>query len=150
MDVNMRHVIVVGGGRVGRRVASQLEKNRYTVTVVERDETKEETIRSRSGSRVVVGDGARDDVFERAEPERADVVAGLTNVTETNLTVCELAAEYAPEAQTMARIETDGEQEYAHLSYVDNIVYPAAAGASVATDRIAGTFDTDADVIGAH
>jgi trk system potassium uptake protein TrkA len=83
-----------------------------------------------------VGDGAEIDVFQRANPTMADVVAGLTNDTETNLAVCELAREINPELRTLARIGTDGEQAYAHLAHVDNVVYPAAAGASVAATQI--------------
>ncbi len=138
MDIQTesRNVIVVGGGRVGRRTATRLTENGYLVTVIERDETKRDAIQEHTVSRVVVGDGTDLDVFREANPTMADVVAALTNDTDTNLAVCELARELVPECRTLARICEDGQQAYAHLDHVDNIVYPAAAGAAMAANRI--------------
>ena len=132
-------VIVVGGGRVGRRTADQLTGEGYVVTIIERDGEKGRQIPDHIASRVFVGDGADGDVLGRADPGTADVVAGLTNDTETNLSVCDLARESNPDVGTIVRIGKDGEQDYAHLEYVDSVVYPAAAGASVAAARIDST-----------
>jgi trk system potassium uptake protein TrkA len=143
MDIKTsRQAIIVGCGRVGRRTAAQLAENGYTVTIIEQDEENWEEMPDYPLSRVVVGDGTDIDVFREANPTMADVVAGLTDDTETNLAVCELAQELIPEARTLLRISSDGEQDYAYLQHVDNIVYPAAAGASVATRQI--TTDTAA------
>lgn len=136
VQTKTRQVIVVGGGRVGRRTAADLADNGYMVTLIERDESKVEQIPDHTISRVVVGDGTDIDIFKEANPTMANVVAGLTNDTRTNLAVCELAREIVPRARTLARICGDGEQAYAHLGYVDHIVYPAAAGAARATRRI--------------
>jgi trk system potassium uptake protein TrkA len=133
-----RNAIIVGGGRVGRRTAASIADSGYTVTIIERDEDKRERLAGSAASRVIVGDGADVDVFQETNPAMADVVAGLTNDTETNLAVCELAREMVPEVRTIARIGADGEQDLAHLGFVDNVVYPAAAGASVAATQITG------------
>jgi trk system potassium uptake protein TrkA len=133
-----RTAIIVGGGRVGRRTAARIADSGYMVTIVERDEAKRERLSESAANRVIVGDGADLDVFQRANPTMVDVVAGLTNDTDTNLAVCELAKEIVPDARTLARISADGEQDFAHLGFVDNIVYPAAAGASVAATQITG------------
>ena len=135
---NTRNAVIVGGGRVGRRTATQITERGYTVTIVEADGEKAESLSVPPSSRVVVGDGADIEVFKEANPTMADVVAGLTNDTDTNLAVCELAREVVPEATTVLRINADGEQDYAYLEHVDNIVYPAAAGASVAATQITG------------
>jgi trk system potassium uptake protein TrkA len=133
-----RNAIIVGGGRVGRRTAARIAENGYTVTIIERDAAKEERLSDSAASRVIVGNGADVDVFQEANPAMADVVAGLTNDTETNLAVCELAREMVPDVRTIVRIGADGEQDLAHLGFVDNVVYPAAAGASVAATQITG------------
>ena len=135
---NTRNAVIVGGGRVGRRTATKITERGYTVTIVEADEKKADSLSVPPSSRVVVGDGADIGVFKEANPTMADVVAGLTNDTDTNLAVCELALEVVPEATTVLRINADGEQDYAYLNHVDNIVYPAAAGASVAATQITG------------
>jgi trk system potassium uptake protein TrkA len=126
----------VGEGRVGRRTAITLTNDGYTVTINERDAEKEAAIPDHVPGRVVIGDGTDVDVFKDANPSTADVIAGLTNDTSTNLAVCELAAEVVPEARTLARIGADGEEDYAYLEHVDNVVYPAAAGAIVAANRV--------------
>ena len=135
---NSRNAVIVGGGRVGRRTAAEVAKRGYTVTIIEADEEKVDVLADSPATRVGVGDGADVDVFTEANPTMADVVAGLTNDTDTNLAVCELAREVLPEATTVLRINADGEQDYAYLNHVDNIVYPAAAGASVAATQITG------------
>jgi trk system potassium uptake protein TrkA len=129
------HVIIVGGGRVGRHAAEQLREERCTVTIIERDPGKTGSL-SRTTGAVIEGDGSDPDVLEQSDPDEADVIAALTNDTGVNLDVCELAREVAPEARTVLRIARDGEQAYGHRSIVDDVVYPAAAGASVAVERI--------------
>ncbi|PSQ33158.1 hypothetical protein BRD09_01725 [Halobacteriales archaeon SW_10_68_16] len=73
MDVqtSSRQVIIVGGGRVGRRTAAQLSESGYMVTVIERDETKRERIVGHTVSRVVVGDGTDIECFKKANPTMA-------------------------------------------------------------------------------
>jgi trk system potassium uptake protein TrkA len=129
------HVVIVGGGRVGRHAAEQLLEERCTVTIIERDPEKTGSLSGTAGE-VIEGDGSDPDVLAAADPEEADVVAALTNDTEVNLAVCELAREFAPEARTVLRIARDGEQAYGHREIVDDVVYPAAAGADVAVKRI--------------
>lgn len=133
-----RNVIIVGGGRVGRHAADRLSEEQYTVTIVELDAEKGEQI-SPNVSHVVEGDGTDPDVLERAGLATADVFAALTDDTDVNLAACERAHEIAPDVRTILRIARDGEQDYGHRHFVDDIVYPAAAGARVAADRIAET-----------
>jgi trk system potassium uptake protein TrkA len=130
-----RNVIIVGGGRVGRHAAEQLSEDRNTVTIVELDAEKCDQVSSKV-NRVIEGDGTDPEVFERTNPESADVVAALTNDTQVNLSICEMAHELAPDVRTILRISRDGEQDHGYRSFVDNVVYPAAAGADVAVDRI--------------
>ena len=131
----MEHVIIVGGGRVGRHVAEQLSEERYDITVIELDADACAQVTPHA-DRVIEGDGTDPDVFEQANPADADVVAALTNDTELNLTVCEMAADLAPNARTLLRVARDGEQAYGYRDFVDDVVYPAAAGATAAVDRI--------------
>jgi trk system potassium uptake protein TrkA len=133
-----RNAIVVGGGRVGQRTAAKITERGYTVTIIEADEERAERLSIPPSSRVIVGSGADVDVFKQANPTMADVVAGLTGDTDTNLAVCELAHELISQVTTVLRVGADGEQDYAYLDHVDNIVYPAAAGASVAATQITG------------
>ncbi|MEF8815136.1 MAG: NAD(P)-binding protein [Halovenus sp.] len=132
-----RTILIVGGGRVGRRVAEQLSEEQNVVTIVELDPEKCEQV-SPKVSRVIEGDGTDPDVLEQADLSSADVVAALTNDPEVNLAVCELAYESSPDIRTLLRISRDGEEDYGYRRFVDDIVYPAAAGATAAANRIRG------------
>lgn len=132
-----RNVLIIGGGRVGRRVAEQLSEEQNMVTIVELDPEKCERV-SPKVSWVIQGDGTDPDVLEQADLATADVVAALTNDTEVNLAVCELVYENSPGVQTLLRISRDGEEDYGFRRFVDDIVYPAAAGATAAANRIRG------------
>lgn len=130
-----KNIVIVGAGRVGRRVVEDLDSKRHSVTVVEPNaETCEQL--SVKHNRVVQGDGTDPETMDKANLGDADVVAALADDTEINLTVCEMASERAADVRTILRIAHDGEQDYAYRSFVDNTVYPAAAGARVAIEQI--------------
>jgi len=133
-----RTIVVVGGGRVGRHTAEELVEQRSSVTVVEQDPEKCATLANQQVGRVIEGDGTDGNVLRQADLEAADVVAALTNDTRANVVVCGLAREIAPEVRTLARVAQDGERDYQHLGDIDDIVYPAGAGAEIAVDRIQG------------
>ena len=130
-----KDIVVIGAGRVGRRVVEQLDSGRQSITVIEPDpETCEQL--STKHNRVIQGDGTDAETLQRANLSDADVVAALTDNTEINLTVCETAKERAPDVKTILRIARDGEQDYGYRTFVDHTVYPAAAGADVALEQI--------------
>lgn len=129
-------VLIVGGGRVGRHTAEGLAPARYQVRIVERDGEKCEALARNCAAEVVHGDGTNRDILEAAGIEEADIVSALTNDTTTNRTVAELAYEYNPNVRTLVRIAHDGQQDLGYLQFVDNVVYPAAAGATVAVESI--------------
>lgn len=131
----VRNVIIIGGGRVGRHVAEKLDEVHHRITIIELESETCEQVSSKA-SQVVEGDGTNPDILEQADLADADVVAALTDDTEVNLTVCEIVSERASDVRAILRISRDGEQEYGHRHFVDSIVYPAAAGAAVAVDRI--------------
>ena len=85
-------VIVVGGGKVGTYLASLLLGEGYRVRVIE--ERREEIPRLQHDlptEVVVSGSGTDPNVLEAAGIRRADVVAAVTGVDETNLVVTSLA-----------------------------------------------------------
>lgn len=130
-----RNIVIVGAGRVGRHVAEQLREERNAVTVIEQDAENCEQVTPKV-NHVIEGDGSDPDVFDQVDLSTVDVVAALTDNTEVNLTVCEMASNKSDTVKTILRIARDGEQDNAHRHFVDSVVYPAAAGADVALDRI--------------
>lgn len=133
-----RNAVIVGGGRVGRHTAEQLVEYEFTVTVIERDTEKCATLANQRVGRVVEGSGTDIETLKRADATDADIVAALTDDVKANIRICGLARELAPGVRTLARIAEDGEQDYEHLSDIDGVVYPAAAGADAAVERLLG------------
>ncbi|WP_336327190.1 potassium channel family protein [Halovenus sp. HT40] len=132
----LRQIIIVGGGRVGRHSAAKLTDDGFMVTVIEKDPAMCEQFPNPLAGRVIEGDGTELATLEEANAETADIVVALTDDVQTNLSVCELASEIAPDAETHLRIDDDGQEAYAHLDHVDHIVYPAALAAQRTVKQI--------------
>jgi hypothetical protein len=76
--------------------------------------------------------GGRARVRSPLDPASAAFVAALADDTETNPAVRELARKLASDVEILFRVGKDGEQDYAHLGHVGDVVSPAAAGESIA------------------
>ncbi len=87
------NVILVGGGKVGRNLATFLvDQGEHTVTLIEKQESvarllAEELI----GVRVLEGDGCDPALLRESGVESADAVAAVTGDDEDNLVVCTIA-----------------------------------------------------------
>ncbi len=80
------HVVVVGAGTVGTRVAERLHDSGVRVVVVERDNESPGVARLRAaGIPVVIGDASADDVMALASVDRAGIVLAMTERDATNL-----------------------------------------------------------------
>jgi NhaP-type Na+/H+ or K+/H+ antiporter len=90
LDVIPMRAIIVGGGRVGKELASRLEEHGEDAVIVERDAAAVEELR-KAGYAVRKGDGTQQDVLERAGIENASIVAVATKDDDANLLVGQLA-----------------------------------------------------------
>jgi len=142
-----QNVVVCGAGRVGFETVQRLDGYGHDVTVVERDADRCDAVADEYIATVVQGDASDPDVLEQAGVADADAVAGLTGNSGINLAVCVLAREYNPEARTVARIDSAGQQRYGE--FVDAVVFPERAGGRAAANEVlAGEVETLADVTG--
>jgi len=131
-----RSVVVAGGGRVGFHTVVHLDDLGHDCTVVEADDDRCEAIADEFVATVIQGDATDPATLEQAGIADADVVAGLTGETGSNLAVCLLAREFNPDARTVARIDRGDGEHYER--FVDATVFPERAGARVAADEIVG------------
>ncbi|OYR57451.1 potassium channel family protein [Halorubrum halodurans] len=145
MDGNFR-IVIAGGGRVGNRVAHILDDRGHDVTVIEQDPNRAEALSDDYVATVIEGDATRPGVLEQADLERADVVAALTSLTGTNLAVCLLVRELAPDTQTVARTEREPGEEFDR--FVDEVIFPERAGARAAVNAIEPDVSALEDVTG--
>ncbi|MEF8782393.1 MAG: TrkA family potassium uptake protein [Haloarculaceae archaeon] len=131
------HLVVAGGGRVGRRVAEDFANRGYDVTVIERDQTVVDAETTESRISYVSGDATRPSLLADAITDETGVLAALTDDQPTNLAVCMAAKQLYPEIETVARIEVEDGDEY--TEFVDRVYFPERASIKAAVNAIAGS-----------
>ncbi|MFB6184967.1 MAG: cation:proton antiporter [Haloarculaceae archaeon] len=102
LDVIPMRVLVIGGGKVGRALATRLEDRGENVVIVERDEDVVERNRS-AGHTVVIGDGTDTDVLRDAGADNAKTVVAATADDDANLLAAQLADSKFSVPQIIAR-----------------------------------------------
>lgn len=129
------HILIAGGGRVGRRVAKRFSDRGKSVTVVEKDpngigdkDTEFE---------VITGDATRPSVLDEALQPDTSTIGALTNREDTNLAVCLVAKQIDQELRTVARIEDECGDEYA--DFVDQVFFPERASIKAAVNALSGS-----------
>ena len=92
-DKELKHIVVIGAGHVGRHLAGRLEKERNVrIRLIERDEdTAELAVSELKRSIVIRGDGLSPAILEEAGVGVADLVVALTDDDKTNLLIGNLA-----------------------------------------------------------
>jgi NhaP-type Na+/H+ or K+/H+ antiporter len=103
LDVIPMRAIIVGGGKVGRDLATRLEARGEDVVIIEDDEGIVETARN-EGFAVHIGDGADSDALRAAGAENASTVVATTGDDDVNLLVAQLAATTFDTEQVISRV----------------------------------------------
>lgn len=85
------HVVIVGAGAVGSRLASLLLSAGHEIAVVERDRERCRRLEEGLGSVTVTGDGTSSVALTEAGITRADLVVATTGRDDVNLVICRLA-----------------------------------------------------------
>jgi trk system potassium uptake protein TrkA len=100
------NILIVGGGKVGRNLASFLAgQGRHAVVLVElREDTARILATTLPGVRVVEGDGCDPAVLRAAGVEQADAVAAVTGDDEDNLVISLLSKREFRVRRVAARI----------------------------------------------
>lgn len=88
----VRRVMIAGGGKVGLRLARQIE-NDYQVKIVEMDKQRCEYLASQLSDRTLVlnGDSTDEDLMEDENVREMDLFLALTSDDEDNIMACLLA-----------------------------------------------------------
>ena len=97
------HVVIVGGGRVGRELAANLSDKQQTVVIVEKDPKIAERLKKKIDVMVVNEDGANMATLEKAGIRNAGICIAVTQIDELNLMVC-MMADRAGVPTTIARV----------------------------------------------
>jgi len=129
------HIVIAGGGRVGRRVARHFSTRGRDVTIIERDPDATDAVDD--GIEVVTGDATRPNVLRSALTDATTTIGALTDRGDTNLAICMAARHFDPDLYTVARIDSENEDEY--TEYVDNVMFPERASVKIAVNALSGS-----------
>lgn len=130
-------VIVAGGGDIGLRSAELLDERGHDVFLVECDSDRCAELADAYVATVIEGDATLPSILQQADPERADVVAALTNDVSANLAICMMAQQMNAAVHTVLR--TDADIGDAHADLVGAVIYPERASALLAVNAIVGS-----------
>lgn len=98
------HVIVVGCGRVGSRLALELVDDGHSVAVVDKNEGAFKRLPAGWGGQSFVGAGFDRDVLERAGAQEAHALAAVTSGDNSNILCARIARETYGVRNVVARI----------------------------------------------
>ena len=97
------HIVIVGGGKVGRYLASSLIERKNTITVIERDRSHCQHLANMVDAEVILGDGTQPQTLQEAGIEHADCLVAVTGSDETNLVAVQLAKQQFHVPKAIAR-----------------------------------------------
>lgn len=102
--IEIKHVMILGGSRIGKRTAQSLE-NRMNVKLIEQDKDKCGTLADELNNTLVInGDGRDVDLLKQEGLEKMDTFIAVTGSSELNLLSCLLAKKMGVK-KTIAAIE---------------------------------------------
>ena len=96
-------IIIVGCGKVGYTLATQLSNEDHNIVVVDKNPDKVEHITSDLDAMGVVGNGVSYQTLQEAGVSSADLVIAVTGSDEENLLCCVIAKK-AGNCKTIARV----------------------------------------------
>lgn len=105
------YVVLAGGGKVGRYIATDLLHDGHDVTIIERVEDRCEQMLRDYDLLVIHGDACEGRYLEQARLERADVFVATTGSDEDNFVACQLARTTFNVPRLISRINTPRNEE---------------------------------------
>ena len=114
------HVVLVGYGRVGRRIADALQQARVTFVVAEENRELVSRLRSR-GMLAVSGDASDAAVLIQAHVARARILVIATPDSARARTMLDIARRLNPAIETVVRTHSDGEAELMRKEKVSRV-----------------------------
>ena len=85
------HIVIIGGGDVGRQMALNLAHKKQKIAVVENDRQRAEQLGEELDVAVIIGNGANLDVLNKAKIKNAEMLIAVTGSDEVNIIACMIA-----------------------------------------------------------
>lgn len=98
-------IVIIGLGNIGKTILRSLSGGEHTITIIDEDRDKIESLIEKYDVQGVVGNGASLDIQKEAGMAEADVAIALTRSDELNVFAC-LVAKKIGAKNTVARVRT--------------------------------------------
>lgn len=96
-------IVIIGAGKVGSTLASQLVKEGHEVLVMDTNEERLAELQNRIDIMTLCGNGASKEYLEEAEIAESDLVIAATSADEVNILSCFIARQIGA-SKTIARV----------------------------------------------
>ena len=141
------YVVIMGGGRVGLRLASSLVAGGTDVTLIENDASLCGNAAAELDALVICGNGTNVKTLEEANINDADVFVAATGNDEVNLLSCILVKDYNIK-KIIARVSNPDHEEAFKKVGIDDVISPELTAASYLEKLITRPKIADLVVIG--
>ncbi len=120
----VKRVLIVGGGRIGIRLAQKLEKKSIHTKIIERNPEKCEILAELLDKTMVLcGDGSDQELLKEENIQEIDVVVTLTNDEETNI-LSSLLAKRLGAGKSITKISKFSYLPLMHTIGIEQVVDP--------------------------
>ncbi|HZC41985.1 MAG TPA: TrkA family potassium uptake protein [Streptosporangiaceae bacterium] len=135
------HIIVAGGGTIGRRVAQALHGAGNTVAVVEADPGRARQLAA-GGLQVITGDACSPQRLEAAGALRAGVLVACTGLDEENLIISLLARRHFDIPRIVATVRDDANRWLFGAAWCVDAAISAASALVTLIEEATGSAQT--------
>jgi trk system potassium uptake protein TrkA len=109
-------IVILGAGKVGTGIATNLVKQNYNITVVDLNAEKLQTLQSDFDLATVIGSASSPEILIKAGIKKDTIVLAVTNSDESNLIACQLCKNLFSVNRTICRISNK-----AYLDHLDTL-----------------------------
>jgi trk system potassium uptake protein TrkA len=141
------YIVIMGAGRVGLNLASNLVGRGHDVTIIENDDNLCSDAASELDALVICGNGTDTKTLEEANVADADVFVAATGNDEANLLSCILVKEYKIK-KIIARLSNPDHEEAFKKVGIDDVISPELTAAGYLEKLITRPKVADLIVIG--
>lgn len=141
------YIVIMGAGRVGLHLASNLVSRGHDVTLIENDDSLCSNAASELDALVICGNGTDTRTLEEANVAAADVFVAATGNDEANLLSCILVKQYNIK-KIIARLSNPDHEEAFKRVGIDDVISPEITAAGYLEKIITRPKVADLIVIG--
>lgn len=141
------YIVIMGAGRVGLNLASNLVGRGHDVTIIENDDNLCSDAAAELDALVICGNGTDTKTLEEANVADADVFVAATGNDEANLLSCILVKEYKIK-KIIARLSNPDHEEAFKKVGIDDVISPELTAAGYLEKLITRPKVADLIVIG--